>query len=139
MEEHKPASEELLDVLVAEGVVVPAVADSVRSRHRDTWVPLGKILRQKGSLSMGQLVELLQLQSKNPGLRIGDIALEREFCTRAEIEDALRTQRDLSPHVLDLIAEAQGVDPEKLVRALGRYVRTLEARIQTAPVEPRTY
>lgn len=130
--DHKPASEELLDLLVEDGVVARDVADSVRARHRDTWIPLGKILRQKGSLSMGQLVEVLHLQSQTPGLRIGDIALERGFCTPAQIEDGMRTQRELSPHVLDLIAEAQGVAPEKLVRALGRYVRTLEARIQSS-------
>lgn len=136
MESQKSASEELLDLLVEERVVARATADSVRSRHRDTWVPLGKILREKGWLQMGQLVELLQLQAKNPGLRLGDIALERGFCTQAQIDDCLRTQRDLSPHVLDLIAGAEGVESEKLIRALGRYVRTLEARIQATPVEP---
>jgi hypothetical protein len=136
MDTYKPASEELLDLLVEEGAVDHAVADSVRTRHRDTWVPLGKILRQKGFLSMGQLVEVLQLQAKNSGLRLGDIVLERGFCTRAQIDDGMRTQAELSPHVLDLIGEAQGVEIDKLVRALGRYVRTLEARIQTIPIEP---
>jgi hypothetical protein len=136
MDTYKPASEELLDLLVEEGAVDRSVADSVRNRHRDTWVPLGKILRQKGFLSMGQLVEVLQLQAKNPGLRLGDIVLERGFCTQAQIDAGMRTQTELSPHVLDLIGEAQGVETDKLVRALGRYVRTLEARIQTIPIEP---
>lgn len=129
MESRKPPSEELLDLLVEEGAVASADAYAVRSRHRDTWIPLGKILRQKGWLTMGQLVEVLQIQARDPGQRLGDIAVERGFCTAAQVDDALRTQRDLSPHVLDLIAEAPSIDPEKLLRAVTRYVRALESRV----------
>jgi len=129
METQKPPSEELLDLLVEEGAVASTDADSVRTRHRDTWIPLGKILRQKGWLTMGQLVEILQVQARHPGLRLGEIAVERGHCTRAQLEDALRTQRDLSPHVLDLLGPSGSVEPEKLLRAVTRYVRALEARI----------
>ena len=135
METQKNPSEELLDLLVEEGAVARTVADSVRSRHRDTWVPIGKILRQRGWLSMAQLVDLLQLQSRTPGLRLGEIALECGYCTAGQLEDALRIQRETSPHVLDLLAEAQGVEPERLLRAVTHYVRALEARIHTTPVE----
>lgn len=135
METQKPPSEELLDLLVEEGAVASTDADSVRTRHRDTWIPLGKILRQKGWLTMGQLVEVLQLQSQHPGLRLGDIAVERGYCTRAQIDDALRTQRDLSPHVLDLVGSTGSVEPEKLLRAVTRYVRALEARIPSSSAE----
>jgi hypothetical protein len=129
METQKPPSEELLDLLVEEGAVASADADSVRTRHRDTWIPLGKILRQKGWLTMGQLVEILQLQAQYPSLRLGDIVVERGHCTRAQLAEALRTQRDLSPHVLELLESSTSVEPEKLLRAVTRYVRALEARI----------
>ena len=89
MEREKNPSEELLELLVEEGAVARAVADSVRNRQRETWIPLGKILRQRGWLTMAQLEELLRLQSKMPMLRLGEIALERRYCTAAELEDAL--------------------------------------------------
>ncbi|MCY2961301.1 MAG: hypothetical protein NTY35_14155 [Planctomycetota bacterium] len=135
METQKPAHEALLDLLVEEGAVDRAVAEAVRTRHRETWVPLGKILRQKGWLSMGQLVEVLQLQAGHPGLRLGEIALQRGFCSASQLAEALRIQSDLSPHILELVAGTQGLDPDRILRALSRYVRALEARIPATPAE----
>ena len=66
MESKKAPSEELLDLLVEEDAVPRHVANVLRSRLRETWVPLGKILRQKGWLSMPQLTEVLQLQAQTP-------------------------------------------------------------------------
>ncbi len=132
MESRNAPSEQLLGLLVEEGAVNRMVADSVRNRLKDSWIPLGKILRQKGWLTTAQIAELLRLQAENPSLRIGEIALERGFCTPTQIEDALRTQRELSPHVLELVADAQGLVPDKLLRAMTRYARFLESR--TPPV-----
>lgn len=132
MEPRKSADEErldLLDVLVEDGVLARATADTVRHRQRETWIPLGKILRRKGALTAAQLVELLQVQSQDPRTRLGEVAVARGYCTRAQVEDGLRTQRELSPHVLDLVAEEAGVEPVKLFRAVTRYVRALEARV----------
>ncbi len=136
METQKNPSEALLDLLVEEGVVARAVADSVRNRHRDTWVPIGKIMRQRGGLTMAQLVDLLQLQAKTPEHRLGEIALERGYCSAIQLEDALRVQRELSPHVLDLLAETEGVEPAQVLRAITRYVRDLESRLHTIPRAP---
>ena len=132
MEPRKPAHEErldLLDVLVEDGVLARAAADAVRHRQRETWIPLGTILRKKGALTAAQLVELLQVQSQDPRSRLGEVAVQRGYCTAAEVDDALRTQRELSPHVLDLVAESADVEPARLLRAVTRYVRGLEARV----------
>jgi len=136
MESGKAPSELLLEYLVEEGAVERIVADGMRNRLRDTWVPLGKILRQKGWLSTAQVVELLRLQAGNPSQPIGEIALAHGFCTSAQIEDALRMQRDLSPHVLELVAEAEVLAPEKFLRAMARYARALEARAAPMLREP---
>lgn len=129
MEAQKAPGEELLDLLVEDGVIARSAAESVRHRHRETAIPLGKILRLKGALTPGQLAELLQAQSQDGHLRLGEVAVRRGFCTRAQIADALRTQRELSPHVLDLVAEGAGVELQRLLRAVTRYVRALEDRI----------
>jgi len=131
METQKNPSEELLDLLVEEGAVARTVADSVRNRLRDTWIPIGKILRRRGALTTAQLEDLLQLQAATPEMRLGEIALERGYCSAVQLEDALRVQRELSPHVLDLLAETAGVEPEHVLRAITRYVRELETRVSS--------
>jgi len=136
MESEKNPSEELLDLLVEEGAIARTVADSVRNRLCDTWIPIGKILRQRGWLTTTQLAELLQLQANTPEVRLGEITLQRGYCSAIQLEDALRVQRELSPHVLDLLAETEGVEPAQVLRAITRYVRELESRLPTIPVAP---
>jgi hypothetical protein len=128
MDSKKAPSEELLDLLVAEGAVPRPVADALRSRLRESWMPIGKILRQKGWISMPQLTEMLQLQSHSP-LRLGEIACSLGYCTAQQIEEALQIQREMSPHALDLVFGSAGVDVEKVMKSVTRYVRTLESRI----------
>jgi hypothetical protein len=132
MESKKAPNEELLDLLVEEEALPRPVAEALRARLRETWVPLGKILRQKGWLSMPQLTEILQLQSQTP-LRLGEIACLRGYCTSEQVEQALHIQREMSPHALDLVFQAEGVDVTKVVRAVTRYVRRLETRLHAAP------
>ncbi len=131
MDSKKAPNEELLDLLVEEEAIPRPVAEVLRARLRETWVPLGKILRQKGWLSMPQLTEILQLQSQSP-LRLGEIACLRGYCTGEQVEEALHIQREMSPHALDLVFQAEGVDMTKVVRAVTRYVRTLETRLHSA-------
>ena len=132
MERALQSADALLDLLVAEGLISRAVAEPLALRVRDSWIPLGKILRQQGSLTMGQLMDLLQEQANTPRLRLGELALLHELCTPADLERALRTQRDSSPHVIELLLREGHCDPEKLCRVLARYVRDLEERLATA-------
>jgi hypothetical protein len=128
--QHAPQSADtLLDLLVDEGLIVRALADTLAARVRDSWVPLGKILRQQGALTMGQLMDLLQEQASSPTLRIGQLAMQLGMCSPAEVERALRTQRESSPHVIDLLLREGHCEPEKLCRVLSHYVRDLEERL----------
>ncbi len=129
MEQSRTPDEAFLERLVQECAIDRASAESMRCRLRDTWVPLGQILRQKGWLTMNQLAEALERQSREPGLALGEIVLETGACTPAQLAAALKVQRELSPHVLDLMAEARNVDSVALLRAVARYVRDLENRL----------
>jgi hypothetical protein len=137
MESKKAPNEELLDLLVEEGAIPRPVAEALRGRLRETWMPIGKILRQKGWLSMPQLTEILQLQSQSP-LRLGELACARGYCTAAQIEEALQVQREMSPHALDLVFQTAGIDVEKVLKGVTRYVRTLETRLHGVPTRPRS-
>jgi hypothetical protein len=127
---------EVLDVLVEIGVITGAKAWSIKSRTRDEWVPLGKVLRQQGHLTMGQLMELLQLQAREPDTLLGELAVRAGLCTRAELTEALRIQSETSPHPIDLLLQDGECDHERLVAALATYVRRLESRLD--PVERRS-
>ena len=127
----QPASG-LLELLVDEGLLRRDLADTLSARVRDSWIPLGKILRQQGSLTMGQLMDLLQEQANAPSMRLGDLAVQLGMCTPVDLERALRTQREASPHVIDLLLRGGLCEPEKLCLVLSRYVRALEERLSEA-------
>ncbi|MBK7643248.1 MAG: hypothetical protein IPJ19_09380 [Planctomycetes bacterium] len=127
--------DQLLALLVDEALISKAMAETLAARVRDSWIPLGKILRQQGSLTMGQLMDLLQEQANSPSMRMGDLAVQLGMCTPADLERALRSQRESSPHVIDLLVLEGHCDPEKLCRVLAHYVRGLEEQVG-ASTEP---
>jgi len=90
----------LLDMLVDEQILSIAAATNIRSRVEEAWVPIGKILRQRGHLTMAEMMHLLELQTAEPHLRLGELAVREHFCTEADLEEALRLQRENSPHAL---------------------------------------
>jgi hypothetical protein len=121
---------DFLDFLVEMGVISPSLCEALKSRTRDEWIPLGKILRQQGHLTMGQLMELLQLQAREPHTLIGDLAVREGQCTREDIVEALRIQFDASPHPVDLLLQDKACDHDRLLTALATYVRRLESRLE---------
>jgi hypothetical protein len=121
---------DFLDFLVEVGVISPSLSETLKSRTRDEWIPLGKILRQQGHLTMGQLMELLQLQAREPDTLIGDLAVRQGQCTREDVLEALRIQFDSSPHPLELLLQDKTCDHDRLLAALARYVRRLESRLE---------
>jgi len=131
--QHTPQTPDgLLELLVGDGLISQALADTLAARVRDSWIPLGKVLRQQGSLTMGQLMDLLQEQANAPSMRLGDLAVQLGMCTPVDLERALRTQREASPHVIDLLLRGGLCEPEKLCLVLSRYVRALEERLSEA-------
>ena len=43
---------------------------------------------------------------------MGDLAVQLDLCTQADLERALRTQRGASPHVIDLLLREGHCEPE---------------------------
>jgi len=118
---------DLFQVLVTDGLITPDLADSVRARAQDEWVPLGRILRDSCKLTMSQIMELIEAQAREPDTRLGELAVRKQLCTPAQIEAALAQQRARSRHALEILLDEQLVDPERLCRALIRYVAQAEA------------
>lgn len=117
----------LFDILVRERLLDAEQAEQLRRRAQAEWQPLGKVLRQRGYLNMEQLIELLDRQAREPRTQLGELAVRAGHCTRAQLDECLARQRELSPHPVELLLREQGVDPERLLRALIPYLRELEA------------
>jgi hypothetical protein len=111
-----------------ESVLAAEVLDRLEARSNEAVMPLGVILRQRGKLTMAQLVELSHMQSGNPRMRLGELAVKQGWCTEADVEEALAQQRRRM-HLLDLVTVEEGCDSSALVRALVRYVKLLEDRV----------
>ncbi len=123
---------ELATSLREENVLAADVLDRLEARSNESVMPLGVILRQRGKLTMAQLIELSHMQSGNPRLRLGELAVKQGWCTDTDVEEALAQQRRV--HLLDLVAGEEGCDSSALARALVRYVKVLEERV--AALEP---
>lgn len=132
MDLSRPNSSDLYTILVEEGVLTRDAAAELRQRVTDSWVPLGKLLRQRSLITMTQLLDLLDVKSREPSARIGDLAVRAGYCTREQIDVCLAQQRELSPHPLELLTRDRDCDPIRLCQALTRYVRELdEARLHS--------
>jgi hypothetical protein len=124
-----PPADQLIELLLAEGAISPAAAEGLRTRVRESWMPLGKVLRQTGKVTIGQLFDALQTQSQEPGVWLGEICVRKGYCTETDIENALRLQTELSPHVIDVLVAEKACELDVLTRVVTRYVRTLESQL----------
>jgi hypothetical protein len=73
------------------------------------------------------------MQAAEPHLLLGELAVREGLCKEKHVQEALRIQRETSPHVLDRLLDEEGCDPARLCRVLVRYVRQLEARVAELP------
>ena len=137
MSTRRTPSQGLLDLLVAENVIASSAAERVRARVRDAWLPIGKILRQRGHLTMGQLMDLLQRQTADRHMRLGALAVHEGFCTEKDLNEVLRVQRETSLHPLEILLAESDCDRERLLEIVLRYVRELESQIAEIPAPKR--
>jgi hypothetical protein len=127
-------SSDVLDMLVLEGLTSSSTARNLRSKVQEAWLPLGKILRQRGRLTMEQMMRLLVMQTTETNLRFGELAVREGYCTADDIEEALRLQRDTSPHALEVFLADVPCDREQVIQFMIRYIRHLEARTAASPL-----
>ncbi|MEZ5974665.1 MAG: hypothetical protein R3F33_00185 [Planctomycetota bacterium] len=92
------------------------------------WMPLGAILVSEGFLKIREVTGLLSIQEKEPNERIGDLAVREGYCTRQQIEAAVRIQQRACPGAIDLILR-DVPDGDATTRALVGYIHYLEARV----------
>ena len=134
MSQGQPHPPGLLDLLVQEGLTTTAIAQKIRNKIRATWVPIGTLLRQRGHLSMSELASLLEIQTAEPHLRLGELAVREGFCTEEDVDEALRLQCAAIPHPVEVLLAEVTCDREELCKVLLRYIRALEARVAELPV-----
>jgi hypothetical protein len=120
-------------MLVLEGMISISTAARIQEKAHAAWKPIGQILREQGHLSVDQVIRVLQMQADEPHLLLGELAVREGMCKEKHVQEALRLQRETSPHVLERILEEANCDPTRLCRVLVRYVRQLEARIAELP------
>jgi hypothetical protein len=64
----------------------------------NTWRPLGQVLLEQGLVTKTQLAEALLAQTAN--LRLGELLIERDFISAADLARALSEQHGLAPDSL---------------------------------------
>ena len=65
---------------------------------------------------------------------VGELAVREGYCTEEEVDEALRLQREASPHALEAFLSEVPCDRERLTQVLIRYIRQLESRIAVSPL-----
>lgn len=123
----------LLDMLVGEGLITKSTAIQIKNRVRESWVPIGEVLRSQGHLTTSQLMDLVQLQAAEPHLRLGELAVREGFCAEQDLLDAVSIQRETSPHLVEILLADFACDRERLWSVVVRYLRQLEARLADLP------
>jgi xanthosine utilization system XapX-like protein len=123
----------LLDMLVGEGLVTKSTAIQIKNRVRESWVPIGEVLRAQGHVTTSQLMDLVQLQAAEPHLRLGELAVREGFCTEQDLLDAVSIQRESNPHPLEILLADFTCDRDRLWSVVVRYMRQLESRLADLP------
>ena len=136
---HRPPifSTQLLDMLVDDQLIDRDTRERILARTRDQWVPFGKILKQRGRLTMTQLMSLLEQQNESPELLLGELAVRAGYCTEEDVYEALRVQREISPHPLEVLVREVAVDRERLIAVFIRYVRRIEEQREKSTARRR--
>ena len=120
-------------MLVGEGLISKSTALGIRNRVQESWVPIGEVLRGQGHLTTNQLMDLVQMQSVEPHLRLGELAVREGHCTEENILDAVTAQRDATPHPLEIVLADYPCDRERLWGVVIRYLRQVEMRLADLP------
>lgn len=118
----------LITLLVEEGLLTRSAAAEIDLTAGTPWVSIGSVLIEQDKLALDDLAILLEMQTLEPHLRFGEIAVREGYCTPADIEEALWVQAAASPPLDMVLAQVQA-DREKLCRVLLRYIAQLEARL----------
>ena len=130
MERRLEGRNEFWEHLVDTGVLDEGLAEEFARACDAGWTPLGKLLVQRGHLSMKQLMGLLAMQSEEPHRRLGDLALREGYCDEEQVRGALVEQRRSCPHPIELLLADPRVDNGALLTPLVDYVRWLEGALR---------
>lgn len=86
-------------------------------RRRRT--PIGQVLLQQRKLTMSQVFAVLQEQATSERL-FGEIAIDRGFVRKRDVQEALESQVDDGPCLLDALVEDGHLTREQAARVRNR-------------------
>lgn len=125
-----PGLDSFWDCLKASNAVAPQLLAEIRASWTpDSWRPLGEILMRNGSLGLSQVARLIGMQSLEPHMRIGDLAVREGLCSAEQVEAALQMQREACPGPVEILLRDKHLNGEGLLDALLMYARYLEGRL----------
>jgi|GEM_PF-6583568 len=130
-------AEAFVHLLVEHGACSESDARAVLAGGGRPWNHLGRVLIQRGALTFTDVSYILEEQDREPGSRFGDLAVGLGFCSRAEVDEALRQQSDSGEHFLDAIARHPAVDRDRLVGALVAWSKRLGSALERELREKR--
>ena len=133
MDQKSSLSESFWKILTESGYCNAEVLTQIRSDiESSNWQPLGAILIRSGQITVGQVAGLLSMQTEEPGMRIGDLAVREGHCTPTQIRDALQLQRSQCRMPLENLIESSHLDETQLLHVLAAYLEKLERRLLAA-------
>jgi hypothetical protein len=120
-------------MLVGEGLITKSNAIQIKNRVRESWVPIGEVLRAQGHLTTSQLMDLVQMQAAEPHLRLGELAVREGFCKEQDLLDAVSIQRESNPHPIEILLSDFACDRDRVWSVVVRYLRQIESRLADLP------
>ena len=121
--------------LLDRGLLSAKTAASVRDRSHNERLQIGQILVMNGVLSVRQVMEVLEAQVEDPGVRFGELAVTLGHLTTVELEAALRQQREYRRHQMEIVLKDGLVPRSELDAVTVKYVELLEM----SAAEPRVF
>lgn len=101
-------------------------AERVRERARTERSAIGQVLVMRGELSVRQVMNVLERQADEPGVRFGELAVRLGYLTTVQLEAALQFQQSHRRHQVTIVRDEGLLRGPELNGAVVNYVQLLE-------------
>ena len=116
-----------LDFLVDQYLLTEEEVEQIRTSTASSSGRLGRLLLRERVLNMSQMVRVLRMQ-RATGKRIGDLAVEMGFASRAAVERVAAMQTVPREDAYDMLLTLDAIDREELFEAMLVYLRMIDQR-----------
>lgn len=121
---------DFVQFLLDRSMIDGEAAARVRERAATERSAIGQILVMQGLLSVRQVMNVLEQQADDPGVRFGELALKLGYLTTVQLESALQFQRSHRRHQVAIVRDEGLLRGPELNGAIVGYVQLLELQSQ---------